>query len=101
MTRDARARLDWIVAFYRSYGFTLAVTSTDRTRAQQDELLRRGKTTLPGGSSLHNFGRAADVVPRNWGVPALDAYRHIAQLARLVGVEPVIESDHVHLEFPR
>lgn len=92
--------LSKLVEFYSAYGFELRVTSTDRTVAKQDELYRQGKTKLPGGRSMHNFGRAADVVPGSpWPPVSRQAsFDHIAKAGRIVGFEAVVEADHVHLE---
>jgi len=99
MTPDAAARLKALLDVFRSIGYPLRVTSTDRTIAKQNELYTAGKTALPGGSSLHNFGRAADVIPGKWGT-VRQAYPAVAYVARLLTIDPLEEQDHIHLEFP-
>jgi len=100
VTPDARRRLDAITSLFRALGYPLTVTSTDRTNAQQDALYRAGKTGLPGGASLHNYGRAADVVPASRGLTPAQISPAVAYVARLIDCEPLLESDHIHIEFP-
>lgn len=100
MTSDARARLDLMLTVFKRIGFPLTVTSTDRTIAKQQELYNAGKTPLPGGASLHNYGRAADVIPARPGVTVAQMHPAIAYVARLLLCEATLESDHTHIEFP-
>jgi hypothetical protein len=99
VTSDARARLNALLSLFSRARLPLKVTSTDRSIAKQQALYLAGKTSLPGGKSLHNFGRAADVVPAGWAT-VREAGPHIRTAAGWLAIEAVIESDHVHLEFP-
>lgn len=92
MTRGASVILARLVHFFEFYGYPITVTSTDRTAAHNQEV---------GGvaASLHLVGRAADVIPAGWNQPG--AFEVIAYVAKYAGCSrALVESDHVHLEFP-
>lgn len=104
MTTTLRTILSDMARLYGRWGYTLRLTSGDRSVAEQDALYRAGKTRLPGGSSKHNRGEAADLVPgKRWPrnqVTQADSFRSIASVAREFGLQAVVERDHVHVEIP-
>jgi len=74
------------------------VTSTDRTQAEQEDLLRRGRGVPV---SKHLYGLAADIVPaRDWPFRVTLAALAGNVRAWLPHVEAIAESDHVHIEWP-
>jgi len=98
---NARARWElqaYLSVFSRAGLSPPTVTSTDRTPAQQDALIRQGRG-VP--NSKHLYGLAADIVPsRAW--PFSVTFRALAGNVRawLPHVEAIAESDHVHIEWP-
>lgn len=104
MTESLKTKLGMMARIYAGWGYTLRLTSGDRTHKQQDALFAAGKTRLRGGESLHNFGRAADLVPGSkWPRKTVDlatSFRSIAAVARACDLEAVVEPDHVHVEDP-
>lgn len=112
MTNLALRTLEAITRAFASAGFPLHVTSTDRSQAEQERLYALGRTNLPPGRSLHEQGRAFDVVPafdtRGREIPYLQAIAGIVD--GLVLVEGRIRAvahgrrggppDHVHIETP-
>lgn len=96
--RAARELRAYLSAFSRAGLNPPIVTSTDRTQAEQEDLLRRGRGVPV---SKHVYGLAADIVQaRDW--------RSRVSLTALAGnvrlwlphVEAIAERDHVHIEWP-
>ena len=104
MTPAARRLLNaYLAAFARVGSTPPRVTSTARTRSQQDELIRQGRG-VP--NSLHLVGRAADIVPAaQWGgrVTIERLASHAAAWMRVKAIphgKTGQKPDHVHIEFP-
>lgn len=105
MIPSADATLQTILDTFLSVGFPLRVTSTDRDRSRQAQLYHVGATNVPPGSSLHEQGRAADVVPK-WSRWTQGQLRVIASWAVYLGAMDALPHgpngrapNHVHIEF--
>lgn len=107
-TRDIDALEPSVAAMARAFlakagaeGFDILVTCTRRTSQDQAELYAKGRTA-PGpvvtwakpGQSLHETGRAFDIVPLRagkccWGTKGADAelWRRLGELGESVGLE--------------
>ena len=68
-------------------------TSGFRTAREQNALKAAGRARLSAEETLHTKGLAADFVEAQGRYPAL------ASIAREVGLQAVIEADHLHLEL--
>jgi len=104
VTPQARSLLNaYLAAFSRVGSTPPRVTSTDRTRAEQDALIRQGRGVL---NSLHLVGRAADIVPpAQWGgrVTLERLASHARSWMRVKAIphgKTGQKADHVHIEFP-
>lgn len=96
-----RARAESFLSRARAAGLDILVTCTLRTEQEQAELYARGRT-VPGaivtwakpGESLHNIGRALDVVPLRLGKPVwrtsgvdLLLWQQVGACGELAGLE--------------
>ena len=94
---EVAQRLDALLRRARSAGIDARVTSTFRSRAQQEALFRawiaRGRTGLPAavpGSSTHEYGFAVDIVSSR--------PEALARLAECVGLKWAGPRDRVHFD---
>lgn len=97
---EVAERLEGLTRALRSQGVPISVTSTFRSRAQQEELYRawlaRGRRGLPAavpGTSTHEFGYAVDLVPVRPG-----DLQHVVRQAECFGLKWAGPGDRVHFD---
>jgi len=94
---EVRQRVSWLLDLARREGLAVRVTSTLRTRAEQDRLYRawlaRGRSGLPAappGYSTHEYGFAVDLVSDDTG--------RLVQLAECAHLHWAGPGDRVHFD---
>lgn len=101
--RDLEQVENNIVRYCRSVGVPVLVTSRLRTCQEQSNLYASGQSTAAPTTSQHEFGLAFDLVPADASYKQFGTFAQclqwLAYLARYVGVDALVESNHTHVQW--
>jgi D-alanyl-D-alanine carboxypeptidase len=102
--RGIEAIENQVVAFARSAGIEVRVTSRLRSCCEQLALYEQGQTTARPTTSQHEFGYAFDLVPvggyQRYDATFTDAVTWLIALAKFYGAGGgLVEASHAHIEW--